>query len=104
MIECVAKAARHHHPKGRSRLLHSRSFRCRGELISTSGAGTRSWRWAFELLHGMPADIGEFSEAGMTDPEVARSTFRNVIGRQRQMARLLAADLERLPLEVEASE
>jgi hypothetical protein len=52
----------------------------------------------------MPADIGEFSEAGMTDPEVARSTFRNVIGRQRQMARLLAADLERLPLEVEASE
>jgi phosphoglycolate phosphatase-like HAD superfamily hydrolase len=77
-----------------------------GTLISTGGAGTRSWRWAFEVLYGVPADIGEFSEAGMTDPEVARRTFRNVIGRQpteREMARLLAAYLERLPQEVETS-
>jgi phosphoglycolate phosphatase-like HAD superfamily hydrolase len=78
-----------------------------GTLISTGGAGTRSWRWAFEKLHGIPADIGEFSEAGMTDPAVARSTFRSVIGREpteREMARLLAAYLERLPEEVETSE
>jgi phosphoglycolate phosphatase len=78
-----------------------------GTLISTGGAGTKSWRRAFEVLYGVPADIGEFSEAGMTDPEVARSTFRNVIGRQpteREMARLLAAYLERLPQEVETSE
>lgn len=78
-----------------------------GTLISTGGAGTRSWRWAFDVLYGVPADIGEFSEAGMTDPEVARSTFRNVIGRQpteREMARLLAAYLERLTQEVETSE
>jgi phosphoglycolate phosphatase len=53
-----------------------------GTLISTGGAGTKSWRRAFEVLYGVPADIGEFSEAGMTDPKVARSTFRNVIGRQ----------------------
>jgi phosphoglycolate phosphatase len=78
-----------------------------GTLIVTGGAGTRSWRWAFEKLHGIPADIGEFSEAGMTDPVVARRTFRSVIGREpdsREMARLLAAYLERLPEEVESSE
>jgi phosphoglycolate phosphatase len=78
-----------------------------GTLISTGGAGTRSWRWAFEKLHGILADIGEFSEAGMTDPTVARSTFRGVVGREpteREMARLLGAYLERLPEEVEKSE
>jgi phosphoglycolate phosphatase len=78
-----------------------------GTLISTGGAGTRSWRWAFETLHGIPADIGKFSEAGMTDPVVARSTFRSVLGREpteREMARLLAFYLERLPEEVETSE
>jgi beta-phosphoglucomutase-like phosphatase (HAD superfamily) len=78
-----------------------------GTLISTGGAGTRSWRWAFEKLHGVPADIGEFSEAGMTDHTVARRTFRGVVGRdptERELARLLAAYLERLPEEVETSE
>jgi phosphoglycolate phosphatase len=78
-----------------------------GTLISTGGAGTRSWRWAFEVLHGIPADIGKFSEAGMTDPVVARSTFRSVIGREpteRELARLLAVYLERLPEEVDTSE
>jgi phosphoglycolate phosphatase-like HAD superfamily hydrolase len=78
-----------------------------GTLISTGGAGTRSWRWAFDKLHGVAADIGEHSEAGMTDPVVAKSTFRSVIGRaptERELARLLAAYLERLPVEVGASE
>src|SRR5919109_1225463 len=78
-----------------------------GTLISTGGAGTRSWRWAFEKLHGIPADITEFSETGMTDPTVARTTFRGVLGREptpRELAPLLAAYLERLPEEVERSE
>ena len=78
-----------------------------GTLISTGGAGTRSWRWAFEELHGIPADIGEHSEAGMTDPVVGRSTFRNVLHRdptEAEMRSLLAAYLERLPTEVKASE
>lgn len=78
-----------------------------GTLISTGGAGGRSWDWAFRELHGVPADIGEFSEAGMTDPEVGRRTFESVLGRpptQREMARLLATYLRRLPHEVEASE
>ena len=78
-----------------------------GTLISTGGAGTRSWRWAFEKLHGIPADIGEHSEAGMTDPVVGRSTFRNVLRRdptEAEMRSLLAAYLERLPTEVQSSE
>lgn len=78
-----------------------------GTLISTGGAGTRSWRWAFEELHGIPADIGEHSEAGMTDPVVGSSTFRNVLHRdptETEMRSLLEAYLERLPTEVQASE
>jgi phosphoglycolate phosphatase len=53
-----------------------------GTLISTGGAGAASWRLAFEELYGMPADIGKYTDAGMTDPEVGRATFRNVIGRE----------------------
>jgi phosphoglycolate phosphatase len=78
-----------------------------GTLITTGGAGARSWSWAFETLYGVPADIGGFSEDGMTDPDVARGTFRGALGREpseRELARLLAAYLERIPHEVETSE
>ncbi len=77
-----------------------------GTLLSTGGAGARSWRWAFNELYGIPADIGQFSEAGMTDPEVARRTFVSVIGRSptgRELATLLAKYLSRLPHEVTTS-
>ena len=46
-----------------------------GLLITTGGAGNRSWRWAFEELYAIPADIGKFTESGMTDPLVGRLTF-----------------------------
>ena len=75
-------------------------------LISTGGAGSRSWRDAFQRLHGIAADIGQFTEAGMTDPEVGRLTFTRVLGRpptDQEMARLLGAYLERLTDEVERS-
>lgn len=52
-----------------------------GTLVDTGGSGTRSWRAAFEKLYGVPADIGEHSSAGQTDPQVARATFRGVVGR-----------------------
>ncbi len=77
-----------------------------GCLISTGGAGTKSWRDAFDRLHSIPADIGEFTEGGMTDPEVGRLTFARVLGREptdREMARLLGAYLEQLVKEVEQS-
>lgn len=50
-------------------------------LIITGGAGATSWRLAFEEPYGIHADIGQFTDAGMTDPEVGRLTFKAVIGR-----------------------
>ena len=78
-----------------------------GTLISTGGAGARSWRYAFEELHGIPADIGEFTDAGMTDPTVARLTFKSAVGHEpsaREVATVMAAYLDRLPYEVEHSD
>jgi phosphoglycolate phosphatase-like HAD superfamily hydrolase len=78
-----------------------------GTLIDTGGAGARSWRHAFDKLYGIPADIGEFTSAGMTDPEVARGTFRAAIGREpsrEELARLFAAYLLRLSDEIIGSE
>lgn len=77
-----------------------------GTLISTGGAGARSWRWAFDHVLGVPADIGQFSEAGMTDPQVARGTFTAVLGHppeDRELAKVIAAYLDRLPTEVQTS-
>ena len=50
-------------------------------LVHTGGSGARSWSAAFEKLHGVAAVIGKHSSAGETDPQVARETFRGVIGR-----------------------
>ena len=50
-------------------------------LVHTGGSGARSWNAAFEKLYGIPADIGEHSSAGETDPQVARATFKSVLGR-----------------------
>lgn len=50
-------------------------------LVHTGGPGARSWKAAFEKLYGIPADIGEHSSAGETDPQVARATFKGVLGR-----------------------
>src|SRR5918912_1176699 len=78
-----------------------------GTLISTGGAGARSWRYAFEELHGIPADIGEFTDAGMTDPTVARLTFKSAVGHDpspTELATGMAAYLDRPPYEVEHSD
>ena len=77
-----------------------------GLLLTTGGAGTRSWRWAFNELHGIPADIGKFTEAGMTDPVVGRLTFTSVIGHEpspEELAQVISHYLLRLPEEVAAS-
>jgi phosphoglycolate phosphatase-like HAD superfamily hydrolase len=63
-----------------------------GTLIDTGGAGAASWRLAFDELYGIPADIGRFTDTGMTDPEVGRKTFEAVLGRtpeRTEFARLL---------------
>lgn len=71
-----------------------------GTLISSGGAGAESWRRAFDELYGIPADIGKYTDTGMTDPEVGRLTFLNVVGREatpEEMAKLMAKRLEHLP-------
>jgi phosphoglycolate phosphatase len=71
-----------------------------GTLVSTGGAGAVAWRRAFEELHGIPADIGEFTDAGMTDPDVGARTFEAVLHREptpHELAQLLQRRLEFLP-------
>ena len=53
-----------------------------GTLIISGGAGAASWRMAFDELYGIPADIGQFTDTGMTDPDVGRQTFVAVMHRQ----------------------
>ena len=53
-----------------------------GTLLVTGGAGASSWRLAFDQLYGIPADIGQFTDVGMTDPDVGRRTFQAVLHRE----------------------
>jgi phosphoglycolate phosphatase-like HAD superfamily hydrolase len=78
-----------------------------GTLITTGGAGAVAWRHAFEDLYGIPANIGVFTDAGMTDPEVGRETFTHTIGRlptADELERVLETRLRHLPCAVEESE
>jgi phosphoglycolate phosphatase-like HAD superfamily hydrolase len=78
-----------------------------GTLIVSGGAGARSWALAFDELFGVPADIGEFTDTGMTDPEVGRKTFEAVLGRSPsadEFARLLERRQHYLYRAVEESE
>ncbi len=77
-----------------------------GTLISTGGAGTVAWRQAFDELHGIPADIAEFTDAGMTDPDVGARTFEAVLHRKptpHELAQLIQRRLEHLPEAVATS-
>src|SRR5215210_5347863 len=78
-----------------------------GTLVSTGGAGAVAWRRAFEEPHGIPADIGQFTDAGMVDPDVGSKTFEAVIGRKpsaHELATLVQRRLEHLPEAVAESE
>ncbi len=78
-----------------------------GTLITTGGAGAASWRLAFEELYDIAADIGEFTDAGMTDPEVGRKTFEAVLDREperKEFTRLMERRLHYLHQAVEESE
>jgi phosphoglycolate phosphatase len=50
-------------------------------LVHTGGSGARSWNAAFQRIYGIPADIGEHTSAGETDPQVATETFKGVMKR-----------------------
>src|SRR5665213_4556364 len=76
-------------------------------LVHTGGSGARSWKAAFDTLYGIPADIGEHSSAGETDPQVARSTFNAILGRDPsddELSRLYARYLLHLAIDIGVSE
>ncbi len=76
-------------------------------LVHTGGSGARSWKAAFEKLYGIPADIGEHSSAGETDPQVAMATFRAVLHRDPdadELGRLYAQYLLHLADDIRVSE
>jgi len=71
-----------------------------GTLLVTGGAGGVAWQRAFEELHGVEADIAEHTDAGMTDPEIVKIVFREVLGREgtaAERAKAIGAYLEHLP-------
>ena len=76
-------------------------------LVHTGGSGARSWKAAFDKLYGIPADIGEHSSAGETAPQVARATFKAVLGRDPsddELGRLYAQYLLHLADDIGVSE
>ncbi len=71
-----------------------------GTLLVTGGAGGVAWQRAFEELHGIEADIAEHTDAGMTDPEIVKIVFREVIGREgtrEERAKAIGCYLKHLP-------
>lgn len=77
-----------------------------GTLLVTGGAGGVAWQRAFEELHGVEANVAEHTDAGMTDPEIARIIFREVIGREgsaEERAKAIGCYLKHLPTTVAES-
>jgi phosphoglycolate phosphatase len=71
-----------------------------GTLLVTGGSGSAAWQRAFEELYGVEANVAERTDAGMTDPEIARIVFREAIGREgspEERARAIGSYLKHLP-------
>ena len=71
-----------------------------GTLLVTGGAGGAAWQRAFEELHGVEVNVAEHTDAGMTDPEIAKIVFREVIGREgtpEERAKAIGCYLKHLP-------
>jgi beta-phosphoglucomutase-like phosphatase (HAD superfamily) len=78
-----------------------------GTLLVTGGAGGVAWQRGFEELYGVEADIAEHTDAGMTDPEIVKIVFREVIGREGSSAersKAIGAYLKHLPAAVAESD
>jgi phosphoglycolate phosphatase-like HAD superfamily hydrolase len=78
-----------------------------GTLLVTGGAGGVAWQRAFEELHSVEADIAEHTDAGMTDPEIVRIVFREVIGREgspEERSKAIGCYLKHLPDAVDESD
>ena len=75
-------------------------------LITTGGAGAKAWRKSFKALWNLDVDISQFTEVGVTDPVVAKTTFEGVLKRTptpQELSSLMHSYLEFLPKEVSKS-
>ena len=71
-----------------------------GTLLVTGGAGGVAWQRAFEELQEVEADVAEHTDAGMTDPEIVKVVFREVVGREgsaAERAQAIGCYLRHLP-------
>jgi phosphoglycolate phosphatase len=71
-----------------------------GTLLVTGGAGGVAWQRGFEELHGIEANVAEHTDAGMTDPEIVKIIFKEVIGREgsaEERAKAIGCYLKHLP-------
>lgn len=71
-----------------------------GTLLVTGGAGGAAWQRGFRELYGVEANVAEHTDAGMTDPEIVRIVFREVIGREgsaEERSKAVGAYLKHLP-------
>lgn len=78
-----------------------------GTLLVTGGAGGVAWQRGFEELYGVEANVAEHTDAGMTDPEIVKIIFKEVIGREgsaEERAKAIAAYLKHLPEAVAESD
>src|SRR3954468_17336788 len=77
-----------------------------GTLISSGGASHVAWKRAFQDLYGVSAGIDEYTNPGMTDPEVGRLAFAGAVGREptrRELAKVMGRRLKHLAEAVEES-
>lgn len=71
-----------------------------GTLLVTGGAGGAAWQRAFEELYGVEANVADHTDAGMTDPEIVKVVFREVLGRegtQAERSQAIGCYLKHLP-------
>jgi phosphoglycolate phosphatase len=77
-----------------------------GTLIVSGGASTRAWNGAFKDVCEIEVDIYDYTEDGMTDPEIAVRTFKGAMGRDPEaieIAQVMKARLDRMVGEVSSS-
>jgi len=71
-----------------------------GTLLVTGGAGGAAWQRGFRELYGVEANVAEHTDAGMTDPEIVKIVFREVVGRDgtpEERSKAVGAYLKHLP-------
>ena len=78
-----------------------------GTLISSGGASHVAWDRAFQELYSVSAGIDEYTNPGMTDPEVGRLAFVGAVGHEpsrRELVKVMGRRLMHLADAVEESD